>query len=140
MHFGLYTAIFTLIFLMMFIIGVTSEVSVSASLIRAVISAVLFTVLTGVLGKVISVYVFPPTQDTEINPEDENLGTNLDLTITDSTDQNTQPEAAVFTDPPNGSGEFIPISARQIDPQVTRIINDDPQKAAEIIRKMGFED
>jgi hypothetical protein len=124
----------------MLIIGVTSEVSLSVSLTRAVMAAGLFTVLTGVVGKVISVYVFPPEPVDDLNLENENLGTNLDVTITESPKNTDQPGIAPNNVPPVISDEFIPISARQIDPQVNKIINSDPQKVAEIVRKMGFEE
>lgn len=134
-----YAGTFLLIFLMIFIIGVTSEVSLSACLTRAVMAAGLFTVLTWVVGKVILICVFPPEQVEGLNTENENLGTNLDLTVTESPDNN-QPETPPAGVPPIASDEFIPISARQIDPQVNKIINSDPRKVAEIVRKMGFEE
>ena len=135
-----YAGTFLLIFSMMLIIGISSEVSLSASFTRAVLAAGLFTVLTGVICKVVSVCVFPCEQADDLGVEDEDLGTNVDITITESPDNSNQPEA-VFTDvPSDNSEEFIPLSARQIDPQVSKIINSDPEKVAEIVRKMGFEE
>ena len=135
-----YTGTFLLIFLMMLIIGVTCEVSLSASLIRAAMAAGLFTILTGVVAKVISTYVFPPEHVDELNLENDNLGTNLDVTITESPDNIDQLVTAPADAPPFTSNEFILLSARQINPQVNTIINSDPKKVAEIVRKMGFEE
>lgn len=143
MSFGIksfFAGTFLLIFLMMLIIGIASEVSLSANLTRAVLAAGLFTVLTRVVGKIVSIYVFPPEQVDDSDAENENLGTNLDLTITDSPDNSSQPEAVPTDVPPGTSEEFVPLSARQIDPQVSKIINSDPEKVAEIVRKMGFEE
>lgn len=35
---------------------------------------------------------------------------------------------------------FEPFQAKQIDPQVSRIVNNDPKRMAELIRKMGLEE
>jgi len=135
-----YAGTFLMIFLMMLMIGVTSEVSLLASLTRAVMAAGLFTILTWGVGKLISIYVFPPEQIDDSQLENEDLGTNLDLTVTDQPDDSDHTDIDPSAVQPGTPDEFTPISARQIDPQVNKIINSDPRKAAEIVRKMGFEE
>lgn len=143
----LYITVFLGVFLTIFIIAVTSEVSVPAGLRRAFLGAGGFTVLFMVLGQIIARYIFfdpheqPAAADSNVPP-----GFNLDVSA-------AEPVLYPETNTGSGSGRsaqpvvesnahttgFVPLSARQIDPQVSRIINDDPGKAAEIIRKMGLE-
>lgn len=135
---GFYTGAFLLVFLMTLIIGVASEVSLSASFTRAIYAGGFFTVLTWVVGKVISTYVFPPGEIDDVNPKNENLGTNVDLTITESVTDNGKPPVDPAGGQPSAAANFTPLTARQIDPQVNKIISSDPQKVADIVRKMGF--
>lgn len=137
---GFYAGAFLLVFLMTFIIGVASEVSLSASFTRAIFAGIFFAVLTWIVGKVISVYVFPPAQIDDVNPDNEELGTNIDLTIADSSAGLVQLAGDPAGGEPDSAEYFAPLAARQIDPQVNKIINSDPQKVAEIVRKMGFDE
>ncbi len=143
---GIYAAIFLLVFLLILIIGVTSEVSLSASVSRALLSGLAFTAFFWAAGKLISIYVFPETKEaTDFTESDisadtsemfleanlgSNLGNNLDFTV-------SEPVSGIVEEIPK---QFTPLPAKQIDPQVNKIINSDPQKVAEIVRKMGFED
>lgn len=142
---GFYTATFLLILIMMLTIGVNSGVSLSASLTRAIFAGGFFAALTWVIGKIILIYVFPPLPVVDLMLENETvdnetLGTKLDVTATDPLTHSEQQITEPASVEPNASDFFTPMSARQIDPQVNKIINSDPQKVAEIVRKMGFEE
>ena len=43
-------------------------------------------------------------------------------------------------DPPAAVSSTVPLTARQIEPHVGKIINNDPARMAQIVSKMGFEE
>lgn len=123
---NIYLLVFIGVFLFIFIIGLNSEVSFPASLGRAITAALLFTALLITIMKVII---------------------KLDITVND-------PPAAVSSTAVSSGGvsgfgqagggshaqEFVPLTARQIEPHVGKIINNDPARMAQIVSKMGFEE
>ncbi len=165
---GVYPGVFAGVFLFIFIIGMTSDVSLSASVSRALLAALVFTALVWIVGRVIAVSVFQARHGEEGFDGGANLGGKLDITVEESTGETHPPtrvqpvnpgfsntihsqmssqaqNAVPSTENPAGQTDgnqagFSPLVARQIDPQVTKIINSDPDKVAEIVRKMGFEE
>lgn len=140
---GIYAVIFLSVFFMILIIGVTSEVSLSASFNRAFLAAAGFTLLSWGLGRLMTTFVFQePVMEEADTFLVERLGANLDLTVNDpepsEQEEQFQPEQNLFKTTP--AKVFSPLTAKQIDPQVNKIINSDPKKVAEIVRKMGFEE
>ena len=144
----IYITVFLGVFIFMLIIGVSSEVSLSAGLGRAVIAAAIFTALLLLVVHVITRYLF---QDNSVEPAAHSanvtVGRNLDI----SADQSVSyplPTAVpgqarpneTLSEPIGSPPDFVPLAAKQIDPQVSKIINSDPNKLAEIVRKMGLEE
>ncbi len=135
----LYFPVFFTVFLLLLLIGVVARVSLTVSIGRAFLAAGFFTLLCWITGEVMSRYmvtgrrVVPTRQvvpgwpaDSGTEGSQDGLGDRLDVTVAEPS-------------PTNPGLEFTPLQARQIDPQLTKIIEENPQQAAEIVRKMGFE-
>jgi flagellar biosynthesis/type III secretory pathway M-ring protein FliF/YscJ len=126
---------FTGVFLVILLIGLLSGVTLKAGLGRAFMAGLLFSVLLWALFKVIGRYALPiaDTADSSF-PENHHVGGQLDLTVSDT----SRETGGGFedTEEPNG---FSPITAKQIDPDLERVINDDPERVAEIVKKMGYD-
>lgn len=144
----IYITVFLGVFILMFLIGVSSEVSLSAGFGRAVLAAAVFTALLLLVVQFITRYLFRDNSDEPVaHNANVTVGRNLDI----SADQPVSyPLPTAVPDPvgpdeslsePTGfSPDFVPLAAKQIDPQVSKIINSDPNKMAEIVRKMGLEE
>lgn len=141
--------VFLAVLLLIMFVGMLSGVSISASLFRAVLAAVFFTLLTWGFSNVIKYcgildLIVPP-----VKSEDEIVGANFDFTVSEAleTDLLSEPESVesqktksiITENKTQPDPDFGPLGARQIDPQVEKIINSDPKRMAEIIKKMGFE-
>lgn len=137
----IYAVIFLAVFVMIFTIGVVSEVSLTSALTRAFLAGLFFTLLTWGIGKIIAQYVFPKagsgTGDFNLNGS---LGSRLDLTVSETIDGIGDEISEEEADGNAQRNQFTPLTAKQIDPQLNKIINNDPKKMADIVRKMGFED
>lgn len=141
--------VFLAVFLLIMFIGLVSGVSVSASLFRAFFAAVFFTALSWGLSLLVKRYVISELFVPVVNIEEETVGTKFDFTISETLDPNIASGSIPVEHANNKSisvennieydQDFGPLDARQIDPQVEKIINSDPKRMAEIIKKMGFE-
>lgn len=146
----LLSIVFLAVFLLIMFVGLMSGVSVSASLLRGFLAAVFFTSLTCGLSNLVTRYVISELIVPPVNIGDENVGTNFDFTVSEALDPDMVSVPGPVepnNDKPATEGNNIqpdqdlsPLGARQIDPQVEKIINSDPKRMAEIIKKMGFED
>jgi len=134
-HRRAFVLVFIAVFILIFVIGVLSEVSLLSSFLRAVLAAVFFTVLSSGVVRAVSRFVISEQEKqelTDINRRSvKQAGENLNITVSDP------PADQVSSD--NGP-EFIPLAARQIDPEVDKAINSDPRRMADIIKKMGFDE
>lgn len=118
-----FVLVFTGVFFVILFIGLLSGVTLKAGLSRAFLAGLLFSVLLWILFRVIGRYALPlPDQAESVSPQNPNVGRQLDFMV---------------SDPPN---DFSPIAAKQIDPDLERVINDDPERMAEIVKKMGYDD
>ncbi|MBU7008293.1 hypothetical protein [Phosphitispora fastidiosa] len=112
------------VFFVILLIGLLSGVTLKAGLGRAFMAGLLFSVLLWALFKVIGRYALPIADIADSSsPQNDYVGGQLDLTVSDSEE-------------PKG---FSPITAKQIDPDLERVINDDPERVAEIVKKMGYD-
>ncbi len=157
-----FITIFLIVFILMMTIGLVSGVSPGAGVIRALLAATFFTALSFGTLFLITRYVIddiqlPDSCDTEgeTTPENENTGQMLDIMVSDPSEK-TEEEAPA--EPSNTNAEDIaeniaediakdiydeelsPLVTKQIDPNVEKVINSDPKRMADIIKKMGFED
>jgi flagellar biosynthesis/type III secretory pathway M-ring protein FliF/YscJ len=130
-----YTVVFLSVFFLILFIGMVSLVTYSASLIRAFLAAAFFTVLLWLLGKLTRV-VFLESQKSVENRQ-SNSGQMIDFSVSEPVDYN---ELTGKTKKDSSKNEFVPLKAKQIDPQITKIINNDPDKMAELVKKMGFDE
>ena len=127
--------VFIIVFILMAIIGGLAGVSLKASLIRAFLAALFFMVLSWIVVKGVVSYVLQaePDETAEDLPDDvlpeSDMGKHLDFTVSDSRSESS-----------NETTDFSPISAKQIDPNVEKVINSDPVRMAEMVKKMGFEE
>lgn len=130
---SIFAAVFIVVFLMILVMGLAAGVSSIAGLKRAFYGAAFFTVFSWGITTLVNIYAIPvsepPLIDAEDEKNEESLGNKLDLTVSDE----------IFSEPIPASN-FSPLSAKQIDPLVSKVINNDPDRMAEIVRKMGFEE
>ncbi len=111
------------VFVLILFVGVLSGVSLKAGLGRAFLAGLLFSALLWITCRIITGYVVPqPDAGGDMPPQKDAVGRQLDLTVSDS------------------PGDFSPITPKQIDPDIERIINNDPERMAEIVKKMGYSD
>lgn len=140
-----YIPVFLAVFLLILLIGIQSEVSAAACVIRAFSAAVFFTALCWVAVQVIGGHIISTMIIPELNKKIDNsdisanLGQRLDLTVSEP----PIPEDSKAGDASGQTGlppQFVPLAAQQIDPQVNNLIVSDPERTAEIVRKMGFDE
>lgn len=141
--------VFLAVFLLIMFIGLVSEVSVSATLLRAFPAAVFFTALTWGLLYLVKRYVISELIVPPVEIEEETTGTKFDFTVSEEIDMDIAPgtepvdqgnnKPTISENSIRPDQDFGPLGARQIDPQVEKIINSDPKRMADIIKKMGFE-
>lgn len=145
----IFTIIFVLVFVLMVSIGMIAGVSLGAGLKRALLAAVFFTAVSFGTSVVIDRYVIndiKPTGNSEdegdILPENENTGQMLDITISESLQETGEDiqESSGISDEGTFNQEINPLVTRQIDPNVEKVINNDPKRMADIIKKMGFKE
>ncbi|PKM47599.1 MAG: hypothetical protein CVV03_02360 [Firmicutes bacterium HGW-Firmicutes-8] len=141
----IYISVFFAVFLLILLIGIQSEVSAAACVIRAFSAAVFFTALCWVAVQVIGGHIISTVIIPELNKKIDNsdiganLGKKLDLTVSEP----PIPEGLKAGDASGKTGlppQFVPLAAQQIDPQVNNLIVSDPERTAEIVRKMGFDE
>ncbi len=118
----IYALVFFAVFLLILIIGVLSEVSPVIGLVRAFLAAAFFTGLCWIAGKTVFKYALPGNRGQEKQKNSRNKP------VQNNSANNSLEE------------EFVPLRARQIDPQASKIIASDPEKMAEIVRKMGLDE
>ncbi|WP_418790212.1 hypothetical protein [Phosphitispora sp. TUW77] len=115
--------VFGTVFLLIMFIGLLSGVTLKACLGRAFLAGMSFSVLLWVLFRLIGKYALPlPDARESLFAQSHDVGGQLDFTVSDPLD------------------EFSPINAKQIDPDLERVINNDPERMAEIIKKMGNDE
>ncbi|HWI54979.1 MAG TPA: hypothetical protein VNT57_04765, partial [Desulfobacteria bacterium] len=140
--------IFLVVFVMMMTIGLLSGVSIGAGFTRALWAAAFFTAISLGTSVIIARYVIDdikPTGngDDEGNnlPENENLGQMLDIMVSEPPLETEEPapETSDTKDETPVKQSLGPLVTRQIDPNVEKVINSDPRRMADIIKKMGFE-
>lgn len=129
----LYIGVF--IFIIMTVTGLISEVSLPALLTRAFLAALFFSVLVGVVVAVGRQF-FPPEEHTvpAEQPADEGQplrGTQVDIVL--------PAEESIVGEPAKKETVFEPMAPRQIDPKLNKIINEDPERVASMVKKMGLE-
>jgi flagellar biosynthesis/type III secretory pathway M-ring protein FliF/YscJ len=116
----------------MLITGWVSGVTPSVLLVRAVFAAVFFAVVTWcVFTFIIKGILVPPVQNqvTEKQPEagDQPVrGAKVDITLP-------------AEEPDIQETAFKPLAPQQIDPQLNRIIGEDPERVASLVQKMGLK-
>lgn len=132
-----FAVVFLVVFLMIFIIGIVAQVSLAVGLERALMAAALFTGLCWAISRFIKRYVVPDIifEANDIHTA-HSLGNNLDIKVSEPA---SNIQGAKLTKN-NQVPEFIPTTTNQIHPQVEKIINSDPKRLAEIVKKMGFEE
>lgn len=116
----------------MVITGWLSGVSQSALLTRAMLAAVIFSVTAwGIVTYIMRPIIAPPETEPEIQPETEMQpeaeeqpvrGTQLDIVL------------------PAEESVFEPMAQQQIDPRLNKLINEDPERIASMVKKMGLEE
>ncbi|PKM80866.1 MAG: hypothetical protein CVU89_12045 [Firmicutes bacterium HGW-Firmicutes-14] len=134
-----FAVVFIIVFLMILIIGIISGVSLPAGLVRSVLAAVFFTGLLYVTVWLITRYALTGSGK---QPEKRRqaAGSRLDVKVTD--DYAKVPDIEItgnhVTEPV--PGDFNPLTGKQIDPDVERVINNDPERMAQLVKKMGFDE
>lgn len=129
-----YIYIGIIVFIIMVITGLLAQVSFPALVMRAVLAALFFSVL--VLG-VITVgrqFFLPAEQAAENQPDVEEQpvrGTQLDIVLPG--------EDTVVNEPDIREQSFEPMAPQQIDPKLNNVMNEDPERIASMIKKMGLE-
>lgn len=140
--------IFISVFIIMMFTALSSEVSVLAGLKRALSAALFFTALSFGTYYVIAHYVIddiklPANENIEEDSSvNEITGQMLDITVSESTEEELE-DISLPTDEDDdnqSNQELNPLVTRQIDPNVEKVINNDPRRMAEIIKKMGFNE
>ena len=147
---GFLTGTFITIFLFILVLGLANEVSLNASLSRAFMAATAFTAIMILVIFVNGKYVFFEDMPGVEVGASEMVGGNLDFTVNEPLGNPAQTGLSDIVNDsaptdgvipvPDSPQTFVPLNARQIDPELNRIISSDPNKVAEIVRKMGFED
>lgn len=133
--------IYLSVFILIFVIGLAFQVTILANLYRAFLGALLFSGTGMILVMLIKIFVIQDLLKEAEEAEQqkkETLGTSLDLTVSDEHPldySNLETAAAEQFDQ-----DLNALASQQIDPQFTRIINSDPERLAQIVKKMGFED
>ena len=120
-----------IMFLIMTFMGLMAQVSWNVVLLRAFLATLALGGVILVLDIFINNFLLPTWEEQDEDSLADlwqyNPGTHqgdlLNITL---------PEEAATT-------EFKPFAPQQINPDVEKIINEDPQRAAEIVRKMGLE-
>lgn len=126
----LYTGI--AVFIIMVITGLLSEVSQTALLTRAILAAILFSVAAwGVVTFIMCPIIAPPEAEPEIQQEP-----------VIQSDAEEQPVRGTQVDIvlPAEESVFEPMAPQQIDPRLNQIINEDPERIASMVKKMGLEE
>lgn len=141
-----YVVVFMFIFAIELVIGLLSNVSLTASLARAFLDSIFFTGLLWGFIKFIRNYVIHDVIKELETKEDDQTEKQIDITVTDDNisisdlyDNPSDSHGQVAATKDNDK-EFTSLTSQQIDPQVSKIINDNPERLAQIVRKMGFED
>ncbi len=143
----LYLSIGGIVFCFIFLVGLNSEVSLGASVYRGASAALIFCVVTFAISNIVKLLAFNQSDNTAAEPapkfdfkiDDAGVFTNREAT--GSASPEPTPVVAPSTEQaPNSNQSFEPFQAKQIDPQVSRIINNDPERMAELVRKMGLDD
>lgn len=146
--------VFLAVFIMILSTALFSEVSLSASLVRAGTAATVFTVMLWGTFKIMSCFILSDIKAVdEAAATDDIIGRTLNITVADDlsneqilkdNSQDIANNSAIAPqssrDPESSFDEFSPLAAQQIDPQIEKIINNDPKRLAEIVKKMGFDD
>ena len=115
------------VLIMMVITGWLSGVTLKALLIRASLASLFFTLLTWVVVTyIIGGVIAPPEMSGDTQPEESGaqpvIGTQLDVIL------------------PAEETVFDPFAPSQIDPRLTEVINEDPERIASMVKKMGLEE
>jgi len=96
------------------------------------LAGVIFTTLLWIVVQVMNNYISPHIQDGNTGVQVvETTGSKIDVTVSETPENHRQPEERP---------DFVPLAARQIDPNLNNVINSDPEKVADIVRKMGFDE
>ncbi len=144
----IYPVIFAVVFVLILIIGVFSKVSFIASINRAVLAAVFFTALCWIAGKTVFKYAVSGLSDVKSQKYSEKQQES-NFSVTVGNPASSSPEDYSRTslgqtvssldkaERNNSSQEFVPLSARQIDPDASKVIGSNPERMAENVRKMG---
>ncbi|KNZ70859.1 hypothetical protein Tfer_0539 [Thermincola ferriacetica] len=139
-HLKLFVLVGGLVFVFIFIVALSSDVSLWASLSRGLLGGGIFAVITLCLTNIVRIMAF---NNSNYGDGIQSNRPKLDLRIDDHgvLETNTMREKPENNVQESGNElNFEPLQAKQIDPQVSRIINNDPKRMAELIRKMGLEE
>ncbi|MHB8170452.1 MAG: hypothetical protein ACYDG6_02790 [Thermincolia bacterium] len=130
-----------MMFLIMTLMGFAAQVSWNVVFLRAFLATIAVGVIILVLDIFINNFLLVPPEEqgedslTELwqNSTGAHQGNLLNITL---------PEESFFLDGNReeaATTEFKPFAPQQINPDVEKLINEDPLRAAEIVRKMGLE-
>ncbi len=129
-----YVVIGITVFLILAVTGLLSGVSVQALLIRAVLAALFFVLLTYVFISIIVTQVLSP-DELPVELLDE---LSSEAAVTDTTEQYKGKQVDIVL--PAEETLFEPLTPHQIDPQINKIINEDPERIAAMVKKMGLDE
>ncbi|MFZ5641383.1 MAG: hypothetical protein ACOY4Q_11955 [Bacillota bacterium] len=125
------------VFVIMLITGLVSGVTPAVLLVRAVLAAVLFAAISWCVFTFIIKGILAPPDQTQA-PEEQSeagdrpvRGTQFDIVL--------PAEEPAVQEPVVQETAFKPLAPQQIDPQLNRIIGEDPERVASLVQKMGLE-
>lgn len=133
----LHLLVFCITFVILTVVGLISDVSLGASFSRGLYGGLVFGIITFSLHNILSLTVlnFKETSDAD---EDETSST-FDFKIDDDGVSGLGDLDSSMTEETD-SPSFQPFEAKQVDPLLSKMINEDPKRAAELIRKMGLDE
>lgn len=122
------------VFILILITGLLSGVSWQASVIRAILAAVFFSALSRGVVEFLAMQILSAGQ---AQPD---TGIIADQGTRSGAGEQPAKGRQVDIVLPAEETVFEPLAPQQIDPRLNKVINEDPERIASMVKKMGLEE